>query len=85
MGAADELLERMTRSKAGWKAGDLETLYCGFGFEKREGGSHTVYFHRKHRQLMATVTRSRQLPVGYVQCALKLISQLKCLEGGSDQ
>lgn len=75
-----KLLEQMARSKTGWKAEDLETLYTGFGFEKREGGKHVVYSHPEFPQLRATVTRARNLPQGYIQEALRLISELKKLQ-----
>lgn len=77
MGAAEDLYERMCRTKAGWKSSDLITLYEGFGFVRREGGDHTVFYHPKYPRLMATVTRARSLPIGYVQTALKLIRQLR--------
>ena len=82
MSAADDLFEQMSRSKAGWTAEDLETLYRGFGFSRREGGKHVVYSHPVHRELRATVTRSKSLPVGYIQTALKLVRRLRELQRG---
>jgi hypothetical protein len=80
MSAADDLFERMSRSKSGWGQRDLETLYLGFGFRKREGRKHCVYSHPRHPALRATVARSKELPVGYIQTALSLIRQLRSLE-----
>ena len=80
MDEAQKLFERMTRSKSGWKARDLEALYLGFGFQKREGGKHVVYSHPEFPQLRATVTRARNLPRGYVQTALSLINELRRLK-----
>lgn len=80
MSGALKLLEQMTRSKAGWKAKDLDALYLGFGFVKREGGKHVVYSHPEFPQLRATVTRARNLPHGYVQEALSLIKELSRLK-----
>lgn len=80
MAAADDLFEGMCRSKAGWGPVDLETLYVGFGFAMREGGKHRVYWHPKHPELRATVTRAKDLPKGYVQEAIRLIRELKRLE-----
>jgi hypothetical protein len=80
MSAADDLFERMSRSKAGWGQRDLETLYLGFGFTKREGGKHCVYSHPAHPMLRATVARTRELPVGYIQTAISLIRQLRELQ-----
>jgi hypothetical protein len=58
----------------------LDRLYRGFGFEVEEDGPHSVYIHARYPQLRASVTRSRTLPVGYIQHAPKLIEELKVLE-----
>lgn len=76
----DKLLERMRRSKTGWRFADLERLYLGFGFEKYEGGKHAMYIHPHFPKLRATVTRHRSLPMGYVHFAMRLIDELKQLE-----
>ncbi|OGX32975.1 MAG: hypothetical protein A3F87_01285 [Omnitrophica WOR_2 bacterium RIFCSPLOWO2_12_FULL_51_24] len=81
MDKADKLLERMRASKAGWRPNDLDDLYKGFGFETYEGRRHTMYIHPKYQGLRATVSRHRTLAIGYIQHALKLIEQLKTLEG----
>jgi hypothetical protein len=70
----------MKQSKHGWRYNDIVTVYRGFGFESREGGNHTVFFHPVHRHLIATVARHRSLPVGYVQKAISLLEALKRLE-----
>jgi hypothetical protein len=80
MTAAEKLFEQMSRSKTGWKQSDLDTLYLGFGFTKREGGKHTIYAHPKYPHLREQVTRARDLPIGYVRDALKRIRELKSLE-----
>jgi hypothetical protein len=82
--AADDLFDQMCRTKAGWTMQDLDTLYLGFGFGKREGGKHVVYRHPEHMDLRATVTRARHLPTGYIQHAVKLIRQLKAYGGKAD-
>lgn len=82
MGAADDLFDDMSRSKAGWTSRDLETLYSGFGFDRREGGKHVVYSHPDFPELRATVTRSKSVPVGYVQKALRNIKKLRELQKG---
>jgi predicted RNA binding protein YcfA (HicA-like mRNA interferase family) len=70
----------MRQSKAGWRFGDLERVYLGLGFEVVEGGKHRLYIHPKFPELRATVARSRSLPIGYVQHALKLAERLKQME-----
>jgi hypothetical protein len=77
--SAEGLYEAMCRSKAGWTADDLDTLYTGYKFNKRNKGKHAVYTHSSYPQLRASVTRARSLPIGYVQEAVKLIRQLKAL------
>ena len=80
MSSADSLFQKMKQSKYGWRYNDIVTLYRGYGFEQREGGNHTVFFHPIHRHLIATVARHRSLAVGYVQKAISLIETLKALE-----
>lgn len=77
MTSAEKLYRRMRRTKAGWKPSDLDRLYRGFGFEVVQGAKHTLYIHPEFSNLRATVTRSRSLPVGYVEHALRLIAELK--------
>ncbi len=81
MNDAEKLLTRMRATKSGWKAKDLHKLYLGFGFNYREGGKHIFYAHPQHPELYTTVTRSRTLAKGYITTAIKLIDQLKMLEG----
>jgi hypothetical protein len=74
---ADDLLDRARRSKRGWRYQELESLYFGFGFAKKEGKAHTLFFHPAYPRLRATVTRSSgELPVGYVATAVRLIDAL---------
>lgn len=77
MSDKDKLLERMRRSKAGWKFNDLDNLYTKFGFEKHEGSKHTMYIHPEFPELRATVARHKSLPAGYIQFAIKLIDRLR--------
>lgn len=70
------LLERMRLSKSGWRLDDLTALYEGFGFVTREGGKHRLFAHPRYPDLRATVTRSRDLPKGYISFAVRLIDEL---------
>ena len=85
MSSADSLLQKMRNSKYGWRYNDIVSLYRGFGFEQREGGNHTIFFHPVHRHLIATVARHRSLAVGYVQKAVSLIDALKSLEAAKEK
>lgn len=85
MSSIDRLLERMQRSKAGWRFTDLEKVYLGLGFEAYEGAKHRLYIHPKFPQLRATVTRSSSLPIGYISHALRLAEKLKRLEGQHEE
>ena len=77
MGVAQKLFERMQRTKLGWGEADFDSLYRGFGFEAREGGSHRVYVHSQFRDIRATVSRHRSLPPGYAQDAVSNIRELQ--------
>ena len=82
---AENLLARMKATKSGWNYNDLDALYKGFGFDKIEGGKHTLFMHPKFPKLRATVTRHRSLPIGYVQTAIKLIDELTDTEARGQQ
>lgn len=71
-----DLLERMRRSKAGWRLRDLDELYRGFGFEAIEGGKHRLYIHPDFADLRATVTRGSVIPIGYVAAAVRNVDRL---------
>jgi len=75
--AAEKLLESMRRTKSGWGQDDLHTLYLGFGFWCREGRKHRVYIHSEFPELRATVARQDELPIGYVQMAIRLTDRLE--------
>ncbi len=78
MAESVDLLERMRRSKNGWKERDLERPFVGFGFEREEGKKHILYTHPRYPDLMATVTRSSGgLPVGYISKAVRLIDEVQ--------
>ncbi|MDP2728188.1 MAG: hypothetical protein Q8P59_11680 [Dehalococcoidia bacterium] len=84
MPSAEDLFERMQRSKVGWRFKDLDTLYRGFGFECREGAKHALYIHPNFPELITTVGRHRSLPIGYINDAIKLIKRLKEKEAESN-
>lgn len=84
MSRRDKLLEKMRKSKTGWKFNELESLYVKFGFEKYEGSRHTMYIHPDFPELRATVTRHKSLAIGYVHHAIKLIDRLKELKEGEN-
>jgi hypothetical protein len=84
MNDAEKLLVRMRASKADWSFKDLETLYLGYGFSYREGGSHRFYYHPKYPMLYATVARHTSLAKGYVVAAIRLVDQLQQLEANDE-
>jgi len=72
-----DLLERMRRSKGGWRPDDLARLYSSFGFDALEGAKHKLYIHPIYPDLRATVTHSSTLPVGYVSQAVRIVDELR--------
>lgn len=81
----EKLFQRMLQTKAGWKLRDLEKLYFGYGFEKRVGKRHFIYYHPIHPTLNATVPRSGELLKAYVSDAIQRIRQLEILEGSKNE
>lgn len=80
MPSAEKLLEIMRRKRDGYGPKDFEKLYTAFGFEKEEGGNHTLYRHPRYTTLRATVGRHPVLTPGYAVNAVKLIDQLTKLK-----
>jgi hypothetical protein len=77
----EDLFARMQRTKNGWGQRDLEQLYLSYGFDRREGGNHTIYTHSADPAVLrATVARHGSLATGYIQTAIKLIRHLKALQ-----
>ena len=46
------------------------------GFESREGGNHTVFYHPRHPDIMGIVARHAKLDVAYAKAALKAVDKL---------
>ena len=76
-----KLLERMRRTKSGWKPRDFEALYTGFGFESIDAAKHTKYRHAAHPQLWTMVKRADPLSKAYAEEAVTLIERLLAIEG----
>jgi hypothetical protein len=76
---AENLLERMRATKAGWGQSDFETLFLGFGFAYREGSDHRRYYHPQMPSLIATVGRHGELKPHYARSAVKVIDELMAL------
>jgi len=83
--SAEKLLERMRRSRTGWKRADLDTLYTGFGFQIRHGGSHDIVWHPDYPHLRDTLARHRKMPPVYVTDAIKLIDELRRMQDEQEE
>ncbi len=84
MSRAEKLLARMRQTASGWKPGDFETLYRGFGFDSTAGSKHTKYWHPRFRHLWTTVPRADPLSRAYAAEAVELIDELHRLEGAHE-
>lgn len=73
---AEKLLERMRRSKSGWKRTDLDKLYEGYGFTIRHGSNHDVVTHPDYPQLRETLPRHNKVAIYLVRKAVKLVDKL---------
>lgn len=74
-----KLLERMRRSKTGWKRKDIDTLYLGFGFTITPGKKHDIVRHPEFPQARAlrdVLPRHRDIAKGYVEDAAKRVDEL---------
>ncbi len=77
---AAKLLERMRRSKAGWKRQHLDTLYKGYGFHLKHGSKHDYYRHPEYPELRDTVKRSGVVAEYSVRNAIRPIDRLTALK-----
>ena len=74
--SATRLLPAMSRSSAGWSGQHIDTLLIGFGFQKRDSGSHTFYRHPEYPELALAVPRSRKLRPYLVADAVSLAGRV---------
>lgn len=85
---ATALLERMKRSKSGWKRVDLDTVYKGYGFKIEPRAKHDKVYHPDFPQLLTYLPRHRKLAIAYVEELILKIAQLEELlsreEGKND-
>ena len=84
MSRGHKLLERMRRTKHGWRPGDLEAAYGAAGFRKKATTKHDGYYHPKYPELMTTVTRSDPVKADYIDDLITLIDRLEALEASHD-
>lgn len=77
---AEKLLERMRRSKSGWRRKDIVAVYEGFGFVLNHGAKHDYYVHPDYPKLRDTLKRSRTVPEYNVRNAIRLIDRLIALK-----
>jgi predicted RNA binding protein YcfA (HicA-like mRNA interferase family) len=66
----------MSRTSAGWSARHIDTLLVGFGFHKRDSGSHTFYRHPAYPDLALAVPRSRRLRPYLVADAVRIVGRI---------
>lgn len=78
--SASRLLAAMSRSHGGWTAHDVDSLLLGFGFSKRDSGSHTFYRHSRHPDLALAVPRSRRLRPYLIADAVRIVGRLLASE-----
>jgi hypothetical protein len=76
MSKAEKILDRMRVTSAGWGQKDFEHLFDGYGFEKRQGNRHTIYFHPKYPELWISIPRHNNMKNCYPRDAVKLIDEL---------
>ena len=78
MSRAEDLFEEMKNNPKGtYTAKDFETLYTGFGFNKRHGGNHTIYTHKIYQDIWATVKRDKPNSPGYARDAVDRVNKVK--------
>lgn len=82
---ASKLLGQMRQKKTGWKRHDLESLYHGFGFVIKGGGSHDKVTHPEFPELITSLPRHGRIHEYMVVQAIKLIDRLEKLREERDK
>jgi hypothetical protein len=86
---ADKLLERMKRSKSGWKRVDIDSVYESNGFiitgKKGGGSNHDKVYHPDYPQLITYLPRHNPVGEAYVSELIKKINQLKALQAQDEK
>jgi hypothetical protein len=80
MTRAQKLVERMRRTKHGWRPSEVRAAYLGYGFSVDAGRKHDLYQHRRYPDLIATMTRSDPVKPAYIEDLLKLLDDLALRE-----
>lgn len=71
------LLEKMRRSKSGWKRKDVDHLYESYGFIIENRSNHDVAKHPDYPNLpRVTLPRSRKVKKYIIRQAIKTIDRL---------
>ena len=73
-----KLLERL-RNKTEARRDTIIRLLLSFGFERREGGNHTVF---TYQEIMIPIPHERQLGPRYVKTVVKRLDQIMSSEKG---
>lgn len=72
----ERLLQRMRQTPNGWSQKDFDKLLTGMGFDKRDGGSHTIYSHRLIPTRL-TIGRHNELAPFFTKQVLAAIEELQ--------
>jgi hypothetical protein len=78
--AAQKLLDRMRKSRSGWKRQEIDRLYEGYGFVIEPGGNHDKVSHPDYPQLVTSLPRHGRAHEYVVTQAIKNIDKFIELE-----
>ena len=73
MASPAKLLETIRRSPYDRAPRELHRVLVHFGFEKTEGGSHTIYIHEQFEDVTVTVPRHRVLRANVARSVVRAI------------
>jgi hypothetical protein len=82
---AAKKLRRMRQKRGGWKRNDVYSVYEGFGFIIKGGGSHDRVYHSEFKQIVRRVPRHNDIGEYVIDELIKAIDELNRLRSQKEK
>ena len=82
---AEKLLESMRTTYTNRRSRDIATVLKYFGFERRSGGKHDIFVHKKWPHLRYTLPRHNIVKPKYGRQLVNVVDELSSLRDTRDE